>query len=134
MIATHTPFAQLESRRHLLGMSKAGIAKRTGVSLPTVNRILGGKEPSPTLGNLQAIAAALGVIVRIGAIVDVQELQDVHEFRKARALSKAKHLVGLVQGTMALESQAVDSKTLEQMVEQTVCELLAGPSSRLWND
>lgn len=128
------PFAKLESRRQRLGITKAGVATRAGVSLPTVNRIFGGKEPSPTLGNLQAIATSLGLVIQIGASVEIQEPQDAHEFRKARAFSKARRLVGLIQGTMALESQAVDSKTLDQMIEQTAFELLTGPSSRLWND
>jgi len=35
---------------------------------------------------------------------------------------------------MALEAQAVDAKAIDQMVEQTVCELLSGRPRRLWND
>jgi transcriptional regulator with XRE-family HTH domain len=127
-------FQNLEARRHKLGMSKAAIAKRARVSRPTVERILLGKETNPRLGNIEAIAAALGVTIRLGATTDVQETQDAHEFRKARAQAKAKRLVRLVQGNMSLEAQGVDSKTLEQMVEQTACELMAGPPKRLWDD
>jgi len=39
----------------------------------------------------------------------------------------------MVQGTSALESQAVDSETYRQMVRQTMHELMAGSRRRLWN-
>ena len=115
-------------------MAKATLAKRAKVSLPTVNRILLGREKKPTIANVLAIAAALGVTVRLGAMSGVEEVQSVFEFRKAQALAKAKRIVRSVQGTMALEAQAVDAKAIDQMVEQTVCELLSGRPRRLWND
>jgi len=40
-----------------------------------------------------AIAAALGVTVRLGAMSGVEEVQSVFEFRKAQALAKAKRIV-----------------------------------------
>jgi transcriptional regulator with XRE-family HTH domain len=119
---------QLELRRQQLGMSKKSLAKRSGVSQATVNRILSGKEASPTLPNIQAIATALGAGLQIGPV------QDVHEFRKSQAQAKAKRLVRMVQGTMALEAQAVESRIIEQLVEQTMCELMAGPQRKLWDD
>ncbi len=125
---------QLEFRRHRLGMSKSAVAKRARVAPATVERILSGREESPRISNLGAIAAALGVQVNLGAITSVTELQSAHEFRREQAVKKASRIVGLVQGTMGLESQAVEQGTLNDMLEQTVSELLAGSPRRLWDD
>ena len=128
MIAVTDWARTLELRRHELGMSKATLAKRAGVSLMTVNRILSGEDRGPRVTNLQAIAAALGVQIGIA------EASSALEFRKAQAAAKAKRLVRMVQGTMALEAQAVDSHTIADMIEQTTCELLAGSDRKLWNE
>ncbi len=136
MIAANKPdwVNQLEFRRHRLGMSKSAVAKRARVALATVERILSGREESPRISNLGAIAAALGVQVNLGATTSVTELKSAHEFRREQAVKKASRIVGLVQGTMGLESQAVEQGTLNDMLEQTVSELLAGPPRRLWDD
>jgi len=75
-----------------------------------------------------AIAGALGVELKL------HEIKTAQEFRKARAAEKATKLVNLVQGTMGLEAQAVNQQTLNDMIEQTTSELLAGPPKRLWDD
>lgn len=136
MIATRTPsaYAALDDRRKRLGMSRAIVASRSGVRLPTVTRLLTGKEAAPSLPNVQAIAAALGVSLRAGAVVRIEEDVDAEEFRRRQALTKARRLVRMVQGTMGLESQAVDARTLNELTERTVRELLAGPKRRLWED
>lgn len=124
------PFFQLEHRRIQLGMTKSGVAKRSGVPLATVKRILAGREQRPAIASLQSIAAALGVAIRIGA--DSQT--DPYEFRRQQAERKAHKLVKQVQATMALESQAVDSDSVQTMIAATVNELLTGPNRRLWDD
>jgi transcriptional regulator with XRE-family HTH domain len=134
VIAASGWFRQLEFRRVQLGMSKTAVAKRSGVSLPTVDRILAGRDQNPRLANVQAIAAALGVELRIGESMTVFEPLSAQEFRKLQAAAKAKRLVRMVQGNMGLEAQAVDAKTLEGMIDQTTCELLAGSPRKLWDD
>jgi transcriptional regulator with XRE-family HTH domain len=119
---------QLELRRHRLRMSKAAVAKRSGVPRATVDRILSGNEKSPRISSLRAIAKALGVEV------ELRETMSAQQFRKAQAIAKAKRVAGLVQGTMGLESQAVDQHALDEMVDQTASELLAGSPRRLWDD
>jgi transcriptional regulator with XRE-family HTH domain len=126
--------ACMDDRRKRLGMSRALVASRSGVSLPTVTRILTGKETAPSLPKVQAIAAALGVSLHAGAVVRVEEDLDAEEFRRRQALAKARRLVRIVQGTMGLESQAVDARTLHEMIERTTKDLLAGPRRRLWED
>lgn len=124
----------LERRRASLVMSKAAVAKRAGVSRPTVNRILSGSERRPGIEHVQRIAAALGVEVRLGPQSSVHELWNAFDFRMRRAHEKARTLLRMVQGTMALEAQAVDSETINQLVEETACKLIAGSSRRLWED
>jgi transcriptional regulator with XRE-family HTH domain len=125
---------KLEKRRFRLQMSKAEVARRARISLPTVKRVLGGREQRPEWRTLHAIAKALGVTIRLGHDIEIEEDKSPFEYRKERAHAKAKRLVGMVQGTMGLEAQAVDSGTIDQMIEQTTCKLLAGPSRRLWSD
>jgi len=124
----------LERRRHELGMSKATLAERAGLSLATVNRILSGREKRFTLQNIETIARALEVVVQVGASLAFDEVGDSFDVRKRQADKKAERLVGMVQGTMGLESQAVGQSELDQMVKQTSCELLAGSPRKLWDD
>jgi transcriptional regulator with XRE-family HTH domain len=114
-------------------MPKTVVAKRARVSLPTVNRILSGKERNPSIGNLSAIAKALGVTIRIGASSGVEEMETANNYRLQQARKKARVLVGMVQGTMALESQAVDRTDVDRMVDQATHELL-NSKRRLWCD
>ena len=51
-------FHELETRRRELGMSLAMLARRSRVSLPTVNRIMSGRHPRPTFAHVAAIAEA----------------------------------------------------------------------------
>ncbi|MHC4819401.1 MAG: helix-turn-helix domain-containing protein [Planctomycetota bacterium] len=134
MGATHRLFAQLRSRRARLGMSKADLARRAQVSLPTVHRLLSGREKRARTDIVAAIAAALGVEVRLSDSPHVHESSGVSEFRRAQARAKARRLAKLVQGTMALEAEAVGTDVLEELEEQNVHALLAGPGRRLWGD
>lgn len=127
-------YAQLDSRRVRLGMSKADLARLAGVSLPTVQRLLSGREGRARADVLGAIADALGVEVRLSGSPHVHESTDASAFRDARARKKAARLAKLVQGTMALEAEAVDHRVLEQLAAQNVHALLAGPGRRLWGD
>lgn len=120
--------AELERRRRALSMTKTSVARRSGVSLPTVNRMLAGTESNPSLESVQAIAGALGL--EIG----VQPLQNAREFKQERAKQKARRLVKMVQGTMALESQAVTPDVLDELVGEMADQLVAAGRRRLWDD
>jgi transcriptional regulator with XRE-family HTH domain len=125
---------RLEMRRKSIQMTKKRLAQRAGMSLPTVNRILSGREKRLTIGSIQSLARVLGVVIRFGASVGFDEVETAFAFRERQAAAKAKRLVGMIQATMGLEAQAVGDDVVDQMVKQTTCELLAGSPQRLWAD
>jgi transcriptional regulator with XRE-family HTH domain len=116
---------KLDSRRRQLRMSYSVLAKRSGVSMPTVVRILNGRNPQASFANVLAVAGALGIALKSEAV-------PLDEFLERQAEQMAESLVGMVQGNSALEEQAVDVKTIERMKRKTVLELLAGSAQRLW--
>jgi lambda repressor-like predicted transcriptional regulator len=118
--------AELDTRRRDLGMSCKTLARRAGVGLATVQRAL--TRGHATAGTLVKLATALGVSMHVAP------LKTPTTMREEQARDKAQRLVALVQGTSALEAQAVDRKSFEAMLERTVVELLKGPNLRLWED
>ena len=134
MGATSQISAQLDDRRNRLRMSKADLARRSAVSLPPVHRLLSGRESRARTDTVAAIAAALGVEVRLSDATYVHETHEVSEFRREQASAKARRLVKLVQGTMALEAAAVGAEALKIMEEDNFHALLAGSGRRLWGE
>jgi len=114
----------LNRRRRRLRIPYRAIAKRSGVSPLTVQRVLKG-ESSGTFETVAAIAKALGVSLRF--VDDIT----VHELRRQEARAKAQRLVRMVQASSQLEGQGVDDEAMEDMVAQTTAELLAS-NVRLW--
>ena len=82
-------FDQLDRRRARLRMSKADLARRAGVSLPTIRRLLSGREDRARTDIVAAIAAALGVEVRLSATPYVHETIDVSAFRMLQEIGRA---------------------------------------------
>lgn len=116
---------RLSGLREALGMSYAAVAARSGVSEPTVKRVLGGQLAQASFGNVAAIARALG------ASIELVET-DPDELSREQAQRKAEEVARLVQGTSALEGQAVDAAAYKRLVEKSYHELMAGPRRRLW--
>lgn len=116
----------LEARRRELGMTHDALARRSGVSVATVKRILAGTIGPASFEHVVQIAEALGQTVSLRQSVDAQ----VMERQQARA--KAKALIDQVQGTSSLEAQGVDRRARQRMIDRTVRELLAGSPRKLW--
>lgn len=127
MSTTPLNHAHLNLRRRALGLTFAALSARSGVSEPTVKRILGGRLAEASFTHVVAIARALGTPI-------TAEPQDVEDMLRDRARRKAEAVARIVQGTSALESQAVDDATYRGLVERTFHELLAGSRRRLWAD
>lgn len=125
---------QLEQRRAQLRLPKTLVAARAGLSLATVNRLLTGRDRRLSVDSVSAVAGVLGLEVVLGARPRVRAPLDAGAFRERQAMAKAKRLVGIVQGGMALEAEAVSSDAVHEMEQETVHELLAGPARRLWSD
>jgi transcriptional regulator with XRE-family HTH domain len=117
----------MERRRKMLGISRPCLAQRSSVSLPTVNRILSGGGDRASYRNLRALARALGMDFELRSTASPQE------FAERQAQNKAQAIARMVQGTSALEAQAVDTDTYQQIVSQTTHELMAGSRRRLWS-
>lgn len=117
----------LEQRRHELGISKAQLARRSGVSAVTIHRILGGRIDNATVANVRAVSSALGVKLTATAPSTSYDLQ------RREATAKAEKIAAMIQGTSALEGQAVDSELRRQIVQRTADELMAGSRRRLWS-
>jgi hypothetical protein len=85
------------------------------------------QHESATFAHVAAIAQALGMeltpVVKDGS----------EELRRKQATRKARHLVGLVQGTSGLEGQAVEQSDLESMVARTTEKLLRS-KRKLWSE
>ncbi|MFC1610479.1 helix-turn-helix domain-containing protein [Myxococcota bacterium] len=111
-------------RRDELGLTNVGLARLTGLGLATVQRAL--SDGNARLGTLTRIADALGVDLVATERVPITRL------REGQARRKARELVGLVQGSSALEAQAVGNAETEAMIERTVRDLLRGSNRALW--
>ena len=116
---------RLQTRRKMLGIGFQSLASRSGVSIPTVKRIFGGQIAAASFGNIAAIAEALGLSFELGE-------SSVDALCRQQARKKAMQVARLVQGTSALESQAVGKDTYTRIVEKSFREILAGPKRKLW--
>ena len=115
----------LDDRRRQLGMTFPALAARSGVSIPTVKRVLGGGSDNASFETVTRIAEALGMNVRIGIARDAQEM------RLEQARYKARKYVNTLQGTSALEGQAVSESTHSAIYDDFVHELL-NSNRKLW--
>ena len=102
------------------------LSKRSGVPISTLKAIFKKGVEHASFANVAAIAGALEVGISISSELDSYSL--LHQ----QAVKKARELVGMVQGTSALEAQAVDASQIEQMVQQLVHRLMAGSRRKLW--
>ncbi len=116
---------RLQTRRKMLGIGFQSLASRSGVSIPTVKRIFGGQIAAASFENIAAIAEALGLSFELGE-------SSVDALCRQQARKKAMQVARLVQGTSALESQAVGKDTYKRIVEKSFREILAGPKRKLW--
>ena len=127
MTGTADILLDLEHRREALGMPLKELSKRANVSLGTVRRAASG-EPGIAIGTVAAIASAVG----IRDLREFSRARPPEKMRELQAALKARKIVGMVQGTSALEGQAVSESDRKLMISNTISELLSGPRSRLW--
>ena len=117
---------KLDARRKALGMTFDALSRRSEVPVSTLKAIFKKGVEHATFANVAAIADALSVDIEFADEVDSYEL--LHQ----QAMKKARELVGMVQATSGLESQAVAQNQIEKMVQQLVHKLMAGSRRKLW--
>ena len=117
---------KLDQRRQALDMPLKELSSRANVSLSTVRRVVAG-EPGARIETVTAIGDALGV-----PNLNFPKARPPDKMRRLQAALKARKIVGMVQGTSALEAQAVSELDKKRMIENTINELLCGPRSQLW--
>lgn len=118
-------FERLVARRKELGISIAVIAQRSGVSVPTVQRILAGSAQA-SMVNVLAVAQVLGLRLEVQAAEPAGAIKE----RQARAV--AQRVAQVVQCSALDDSPAVPAEILNDLVERSTQELLRGPGRRLW--
>jgi transcriptional regulator with XRE-family HTH domain len=116
----------LQKRRTEIGIPYPDLAARSGVSVATAKRILCGQIERASLAHVEAVAKVMGV-----SLVP-REDSPAHKVKERAAYQQANRLVRMVQGTSALESQALDSKQAEQLAHESVHRLMAGSPRRVW--
>ena len=102
------------------------MSEKSGVSVSGLKSIFKKGVESSQLSNVIAIAKSLGLEI------SCRSVKESHEVRFEQARRKAENLAGMLQGTMALESQAITNAELEEIIKNMVHELMAGSSKRLW--
>tara|TARA_R110002072_G_scaffold260238_1_gene418737 strand:- start:907 stop:1287 length:381 start_codon:yes stop_codon:yes gene_type:complete len=124
MVALHShPIAELYRCFRESGMTYSVLADRSGVSVATLKRMFSNTPKNVSFANVLAVAEAFGVSITLSVDEDI---------RRKRAEVKARQIISMVQGTSALEAQALSESQIERMVEKTVHELLAGSNRKLW--
>lgn len=112
-------------KRHL-GLTEAQIARDTGISQPTVNRIFSGRHHRAAWNDIAAIAHRLGVEI-------IAESNNAYAMIMRRAEEVAQDIAEATQATSQLEGQGFSEDKQAEFVHQTKAELLAGPKRRLWD-
>jgi transcriptional regulator with XRE-family HTH domain len=115
----------LEGRRKELGMTLDVLARRSGLSRATVCRLLSGGHVHADFLHIVSLAKALGIGVEF-------KPTPVDDFVEEQAERQSRRLVGMVQGTMGLESQAVGAEEVARMERDARRRLLAGSRRKLW--
>jgi transcriptional regulator with XRE-family HTH domain len=116
----------LRKRRRELRLSLPALAARSGVSLATLKRMFRDGSENASLPHVCAVADAMGISIRFDSD------NTPTDFCEKVAEVKARKLVKVVQGTSALEAQAVEPTFVSEMVRRTVHDLVAGSPRRLW--
>jgi hypothetical protein len=114
---------QIKRRIRRLGIPNSEIAKRSRVEYSTVEMVLSAPITVP-LDQIVAVGASVGLVYGGTS----QPIRDVY---RAAVRTKARYIVRLVQGTSALESQAVDRVACRELTKLAVRELVAD-RKRIW--
>jgi len=114
-----------------LGMSRRQLAMRLGLSVSRIQRLEQDEVTgSVTLKTLRRTAEAMDCVL-VYAIIPRTTLDDT--LRKQARYKAKKHLQN-ISHTMSLESQALDTKANQAMLDQLSQQLLEKSKRQLWDE
>ena len=93
-----------------------------------VDRRVGCKAVQPFQHDVRPARGVAGVL---GVAVRFDSLDCADDLKRRQAEAKAKEIISSVQGTSALEGQAVDDSVLGRAIESALHEFL-GSNRKLW--
>lgn len=114
----------LRQRRSDLRMPISALSERANTSVSTVKRVLGG-DASVSYSTLCRIAQAMGASFEIN-------VRSSKSMIKEQARRKSRIVAQMVQGTSAMEAQAVDKETLDRIAQTAEAELIKRLGGILW--
>ncbi len=125
------PHGWVKAIREALGMTTAQLAKRLGITQPSVVGLEKAEASKAiTLETLERAARALDCTL-VYALVPRNPLETtVHE----RASEKARARLRTISHSMTLEDQRVREEDEHEQLERLVKKLLEGPGSALWDE
>ena len=115
--------------RKKLRMSQKQLAKRVGVPQSYISKLESGKV-DPNLQTLKKIFQALFCYILI-IPMPIEDLDQIIE-RKAQKIAKKR--IEHLQGTMSLEKQDLDKKTLNELINEEKKDIIDSFSSNIWED
>ncbi len=123
-----TKLKQILSKRlerlTMSGLTVKSLARTVRLPEDAVSKVLADHSSAP-LGQVAKIAGAVGLTL------DGKRLYTTGKVVKKVAVRKAKYLVGLVQGTMGLEAQAVGPTAKREMVKAAYKQLMSD-RQKIW--
>lgn len=124
-------FKKLDKRRIALKMSKTILSKRSSVPFRKLNRILQGKQEIVKKSYLDRILFELKMGYSWRNPVQIVAEKTVKEVLQDRAITLARRLVSLVNGSMNLEGSALSKEAKEKLIKDSAQRLLKTPR-KLW--
>lgn len=116
---------QIITRKEQLHITVENLAKLSGISVRTVNRVL--KNEDVKFSTIESITNFLGLDFAGNEQISIDEL------KKKRAHEKALFLASLVQSTSALEMQGLEDENINSIVAMYEKEFLNGSyQNTLW--
>lgn len=116
---------QIIRRKEQLGITVENLAKLSGVSIRTINRLL--KNEDVKLSTIEHVTNFLGLDFAGNEQVPLSVL------KQQRAHEKALFLASIVQGTSALEMQGLEDESLNAIISSYEHEFLSGSyQNTLW--
>ena len=121
----------IASIRQALGMSKTQLAKRIGVTRPSLDELESNEvKETITFASLRRVADALGCDLQYVLVPRKSLEKQIAE----QALKKASSRLGRVNQSQALEASALEADSLSSAIKDLAKELEVTRPSGLWND